>query len=436
MQNLVLTKKHKVYYVKKNPKNLLKRNYIFSIVACALMILWGPITFWIIGIDGAGRTPRILLLFAFINSFHSIQKYSFKRPLLIYFLLGLYMFLNGLIKGGQDSYPKDGIYLLFCDATTAPFMLFLLVNLFRKHFDKTLSIFIGVLYLYTILFAIFATFEEKGGFIRLNGEINANEAALLIAICFLLILLSFIKGNLKLYQVILLSIIPIGVIMQTGSRMAVLMCVIGALSTIIINSKHKKHKIKTLLGTGILAIGIIFILNHTMVGKRMSYTTEQAEEATWATGTAWDLFGDRGIAYYNSWPYFIKNPITGIGFQKWVQLNTLELRAHSEYLVMYLENGIIGLLLYLYIIILFFKNLHQYRKQRNISYVELNTSKYLTLCLILILIANTMLWSFNEYCVFIVYAICYALCPNTNNLIKYNQKEHDNSKLYIKVKTL
>lgn len=174
-------------------------------------------------------------------------------------------------------------------------------------------------------------------------------------------------------------------------------------------SRDKKN-ILSLVG-GILALSIIavityYILEHTLVGERLAGTTTQMEELGLATGTILDLFGDRGIQYYVSWPYFLDNLITGIGLRHWVEDGPTGHVCHSEYLTMYLENGLIGIALYAAFYYQIIKRLLQ-RKAATAG-TDKNIFKYLLLTFIALLFINSVLWSFDALGFFAVYALSYT----------------------------
>lgn len=177
------------------------------------------------------------------------------------------------------------------------------------------------------------------------------------------------------------------------------------------NKKHRSLKSLFLSLTIllVLVVGFLLLMNYSEVGERMASTTEQTEIGT--TGTILDYFGDRGLQYFLSWPYFLRNPITGIGVGNWIGYNPFGLVCHSEYMVQYLEGGLISFVLYCLFWAYMLKQLNLARKK---SYnARIRSPRILLIFILLsILFANSVLWSYDMYCVFIVYALVLGFCQS------------------------
>ena len=183
-------------------------------------------------------------------------------------------------------------------------------------------------------------------------------------------------------------------------------------------SRDKKN-ILSLIG-GIFILGVIavityYILEHTLVGERLTGTSTQVEGGQLETGTILDLFGDRGFQYYVSWPYFLDNLITGIGLRHWAEDGPTGYVCHSEYLTMYLENGLIGIALYVAFYYQIIKRLLQ-RKAATAG-TDKNIFKYLLLVFIAMLFINSVLWSFDALGFFAIYALSYTTASKTTRTI-------------------
>ena len=398
-QNMILLAKSDGHF---NPQERI------SFFACALLILWRPLYAYYLHIDGAGIFTNIILLSAFIINIKQIFSLSIKGPIALYWVLALYITANGLLKGGQEAFPQNGVYQLIASATTAPLLLSIIAPLFIRRFDLTVKSIAITLYFYTFLFLINTRMTEIGGNNRLSGDINANEAAFAFIACYLCLLLLNARGKIRLYWLILLSIPLFSVILLTGSRMALTMFALISIFTGFSHINFKDHKSLPKIIALICSIVIFFfvIQNTTTVGERFSQTGAELEEGGEETGTPLDMLGDRGLAYYISWPYFLDNPVTGIGFQRWRVVNPLGFRAHSEYMVMYLENGVIALALYIIFLSLTIRRIMRRWKFKN--QMDKYTDAILLSAILSIIYANVVLWTFNEYPVFVIYAMCFA----------------------------
>ena len=381
-------------------------NDVFALFSFALLILWRAINAWLLPMDGAGRIPFIFLIFSFILFAGKLDRKSL-RPVVLYFVLAIYMTVNGFLKGSQYNYESSQSFMLIYNIFTAPVLMFLLAIQFRKNFDGTLRFLIGVLFVYVVLFLLNGTIDDEN---RLGGEINANEAALCMAICIDLLLLAYIRKVLPLGIAIILALVPFYGILATASRMAMTMSFIVVLPAFFLSSNKRNARQTFFMVIAMLAVVFLayYVMNFTLLGQRMAETTTQSEDKVYETGTVLDVFGDRGGQYYFSWPYFLQNPITGIGLGNWRRVYFAELVAHSEYMVMYVENGLIAFILYIVFLVSLFKRVSG-KARSGLMGIDKRSSFILMFMLISILFENLVLWAYNEYALFVVYSMVLAI---------------------------
>ena len=389
----------------------------FAFFSCAFLILWGPLYAYCLHFDGKGIAAITMLLLAFVANYKSISRISFNKIYVIYCILAVYMMINGLQKGGQNAFEKDGIYQLCRAALVAPMMMMILTPLLVKHFDRTIKYLVYTLWIYSVMYALNSSFEDVADVQRLTGDINANEAVLYIVTCIICQIVQYVRQHMSFIRLVVQTIPLLVIIIWTGSRMGITMSFIVILFTIFISVDLRKSKNIIRITLLLLILGILsyYVLNNTIVGTRMQGESEDLIERE-ATGTVLDAIGDRGLAYYNSWSYFLENPVTGIGFENWVVENPLEIRAHSEYMVMYVENGIIALVLYIWFIVLIIKRLRHYIHKHKSDIINKRTAYVLLFAMISILYADIVLWTHDEYPVFVIYAMCVALSQYDNRV--------------------
>lgn len=369
--------------------------FILIYVICSV-----PIQRFAQAVDGAGRFPTILLIFCCFLILGKIKNDIFSKPLSIYLILAIYMLFNVLAKG---AYMPAFIY--FKIIFDSVFFMWLVVYLSQINFDKTLWILFIGFYLYTLLCLLNGTMSASE---RLGGAINANTIGLNAFFAMLTALFLYIRKKIKLLSLVVLLILPFYVAILTGSRMTLGASLFIIAGTFIV-SRDKKNILSLIGGIfilGVIAIITYYILEHTLVGERLAGTTTQMEESDLATGTILDLFGDRGIQYYVSWPYFLDNLITGIGLRHWVEDGPTGYVCHSEYLTMYLENGLIGIALYATFYFQIIKRLLQ--RKAIATTKDKSIFKYLLLAFIAMLFINSVLWSFDSLGFFSIYALSYT----------------------------
>lgn len=383
----------------------LKEN--LGLLTIALAVLWRPITLWYIHIDSAARIPLFFFLLSFILLYKEIVRYTLRRPVTLYMFVAIYMVINGFVNDSGKVYEKDGNYLILTHILEPILSMMITIVLARKNFKQTLKWLSWILLFFCILCLRNSGYDEDN---RMNAEINANEIAIHCAICFGLLLLQFIRNKgWTSRSFIIFAFIPIYIIMNTGSRMALGMSALMVLFAWL--SKHGNINLKNIIliiifGGALAYIGN-YVIENTMIGDRLMSTTEQGEELEMTTGTVLDYYGDRGLQYYFSWPYFLENPYTGIGFHKWPLYSPTGLVCHSEYMVQYVECGLIAFVPYVLFLLSLFKILvSNFRHRRGKK--QQSTSIILIALLLSIVFSNTVLWSYNIHAVFIIYGLAFA----------------------------
>ena len=378
----------------------------FVATSVIIAFLWGPLSVWVLGFDAAGRVPFLMLALSLVLYARNILHKSFRYPLSIYCFVAVFMFVNGYIQKGYMNYPSDGVYLMFCAALKAPAIMLLVAAAAKKDFDCTLDWLILALYAYVLLSMFGSGILHTN---RYNLDINANEIALYTAILCALLLLKHHRGRLAFLPLVLFEAIPCYLIILTASRMGLAMISWLFVTSIFIgqNIRNLKSIILTILLVIIFAVGMSFVLKNTQIGGRMlSTTTQTEEEKDVGTSTILDKFGDRGLQYFYSWPYFIEKPITGIGFKNWILYNPYKLVCHSEYMVQYLENGLVAFIPYMVFFIALIRRIGRGKKLPTKKGRQ--SASILQMTMLAIAFSNSVLWSHDMYCIFAVYALCYA----------------------------
>lgn len=362
-----------------------------------LLIIWSPLQIWILKIDGAGRIPA---LFSFISLFIVIlsSRRIFNRVSFLYLTLLIYILINGYIKGGYlYHYPKNPLWLMFW-SLSKPFIAMLLMNYsLRVNFRQTINLITLSLVIYCFFCLLFSSSVES----RVDLDINANEIALTSAIAYGFILLNATYQRYSKLKLLLLAIIPFSTTLMTASRMGFTMIAVVTFYAIIKRTTKPSAKTYFIMFCSLIACVTLFgyILNHTEVGTRFQSTMSTTEEnESLQTGTILDNFGDRGFQYYSSWDLFCDNATTGIGFMSWPLYNPTNHVCHSEYLFQYLENGLIGFLLYLLFLGLLYGKLKQVKSYGNTKYI-------LMAMFISVLFADFVLWTYSSVAVFALYSV-------------------------------
>lgn len=379
-------------------------SYVMAVVG--ILIVWNPLQRWILQIDGAGISPFLLVLSALFLIRRQLRKNLLKKHVIIYFILMIYMFANAYVKHSYFSaYTKGNPeWLMFYNLFISPMVMLLVMYLCSRNVDRSLKFFLFAILCYCVLALFFAGSEEHEG--RLGGGINSNEIALTGSIGFCVALLHVVRKQLSYIALFFFAAIPAATVFASGSRMGFgIIFIAFTLTTLTIVRKGKKMAVLgKLLGICVLGFIVFYALSNTLLGERLAHTSEDTEGMMLATGTILDLFGDRGLQYYFSWPYFVDNLATGIGFQKWRELFINDLCFHSEWLVQYCEGGLIAFALYL---VFFFGTIHSIKNTKLYKNEEIRRTRNTLLSVMCaIAFANFVLWTYNSVPIFVIYALC------------------------------
>lgn len=111
-------------------------------------------------------------------------------------------------------------------------------------------------------------------------------------------------------------------------------------------------------------VGVEYVMDNTYLGERLSNTSEQAESRiNYASDSKFLQFvGDRAPHYVLGWEIFKQHPVTGIGLNNFIHVSGYTERLHTEYMVQFTENGLIGFILFVLYNFWYIKNLNRLRR--------------------------------------------------------------------------
>ena len=404
----------------------------FSCIVAFIVLLWAPLNRWVIGIDGAGRIPLALLLLACILLGSKIGTVSLKKPLTIYIVFAFYVLINGLVHESYLNYEGNGIYVMTVNLL-CPVLFLLVVSCIAYYdFDKTLKWITWSLLLYCLLCILFGKMSDDE---RLGGELNANGMAIYADFAFYCLLLQYMIGKRSLISLLIFSINPIFLIVITGSRTGFLLLVIVAVLSILLFYKrgHIGSVFLVVTIAVVLVLGFSYVMNNTVLGERLQNSATQMEGNKYETGTVIDKFGDRGPQFYWSWPYFLEHPVFGIGLANWRNASGFPYVLHSEWLVQYVENGLVALFTYLLFFFTLLKN--AMLVSRRLYDSDKRIMRILIYSLLSVFLLNFASWTYNCYCVFAFYAFVYSFTKQKKNIMR-NCLKIDKKRLYRRKKVI
>lgn len=377
-------------------KKYLKFEYFYIF----MVLIWVPFQKFILKVDGASKT--ILLLTIFFISLMIVKKdfvrIGLNKPLIIWCFWVIYSILNSVIIGNGLEIPNTTIFTLLI----VPYILMITISfMVLKDQNRLINVLIVGMYVSIIIVLIF---NKSTGQDRYGGDMNSNTVGIMSTVLLMFLYLKFIYKSSSLKLFLILSVIPLFIIIYTGSRTAfggALMLILGHL--IINRSKNIFITvIKFVIGLAIILLPLNFIIHNSTLGERILSTTEQGDKLDFETGNVIiDNFGDRGIFYYLGWQIFKKNPITGIGLGNYRFYNESGLTQHSEYMIQLTELGIIGFLIFIFFYTSVFNKLIILKKQsKKRKHLEIN---FVFLIIILTMITATRM--FNQWYLYSVIGV-------------------------------
>lgn len=374
-------------------------------MAVVLAVTWLPIQAGLLPFDGAGRIPFLMMTMGVLLVLPSCWRLFFKGPSLVYFLLAVYMFINAMAKGCVAEMGGT-VFAVVSGVFGSLLFMWLLMYLYRCNVNNTLD----VLQLAFLLYCLLCLFTNGLSGDRLGTLVNANTIALNAVFSVFVSCFSYLRKHITSTRLACYVVLPLFMIMRSGSRTAFLVFAVTMFYLLILSSRRHGKSRNSILkyAFAVIAAAALFVVTvkFSMVGERVMTTTTQVEGSVSETGTILDIFGDRGLQYYLSWSYFMDNMLTGIGLRKWLTVGITGLVFHSEYLVQYCENGLVGFTLYMTFIVSLFVHMHRSRKAaRDSGSSDMAYLSFVTLSLVMIVIINFFYWTYDQYYVFVSYAI-------------------------------
>ncbi len=370
-------------------KKYLKFEYLYI----AIIIVWVPLSRFILKADGAARSITVLTLFliTYLSLKKDFLKIAMSKPLIIWGLWVLYAFFNTLYKGLDGELPVYSFLTLLI----VPYLLMVLISfLSLKNYYELINVLIFSFYLSLIIILLFNknSFEDD----RYGGEMNSNTVGLMSVVLLMFIYLKYFFKRISLNLFLIIGSIPVILIILTGSKTAFGGLILLYFSHLVVNRSKStvKNIVKSLAAIILLLIPLNYLVNNTQLGERILKTTEAGEELGLDTGNEFlNKFGDRGLYYYFGWKVFEDNPVTGIGLNNYKSYMDEEYSLHTEYMIQLAELGIIGFILFLSFYFSIIKNLLGLRKiKTKRKSIEINLALIIILLLMITATRMFVIW--------------------------------------------
>ena len=371
----------------------------------AFCFLWPVIWAYYLHIDAAGRMLLLFSIIALLLNFGEFKKkkrHFGSAAFVCWTILVVYSFVNSMVKGFVSEF---GALSFIQNNFLIPFV-FLFVTIVQIDNDpfRCLNVLLLVQLVYLVIGASHISlmlFDERSG----NNELG-NALPTVASTCAFVASLLFcdrkLKGGWIVYLIIITFVLAIIVICATRKAL-------GALVLILIGmmlGRFQKLNLKSIfvcfLAAIVMFIGLQRIMDNTLIGTRLEERSDTFNVPLSSNQQVNDflmlLLDDRALQYYECINIHHEYPLTGVGLLNYVVINNANFRLHSEYLVHYYENGIIGLILLLLFYFILLKRLNQKRKTGDNIFLKL-------FGLLSVLFLNLTTWTYNSLNVMLVYAV-------------------------------
>lgn len=370
-------------------------NYLYI----GYIILWPLFFKFILPIDGSGRIYMLLsVLMLLVNLLNKKFSSILKHPVFIFWLIWiLYTIINWMSAGipPMDNVPT---FSFMFDTFCLPLLsMWVVAYEMQRRPYRLVKLMIYVFTVYLLLGLILQGIY--GGFSGRDTLTLGNGFAL-TALC--LIVIACIGYTVKLLnKYMFLSLVAIATIaiFVIATRKAFL----GELIILFFFYLSNYEKINWSLIVKIVALCFVIyilislILPNTEMGERFMTLEEDAELYNTSNYKILSLLGDRAYFYIVGWEMFLDNPINGIGIQNFMPVTGYSEPIHSEYIVQLVENGIIGLCIYLLFVASLFKT------TKKIYIIPFRRISYGWLLCILFISLTAWLYDMSQY--FMIYGI-------------------------------
>lgn len=309
--------------------------------------------------DGTGYGLTILsalAIFLFVRN-HKIK--TFTQSIIFWALLMSYHLLNCYFRGILN--PEYSIFTItvrnLALLTCVPFL----------YYQNRIKIIYIILFAFLYnLIATYLTGTTDESEERLTGIYYTTQLGQMAGLaCCLISLLIYLQKKMWLYS---LYIIPIGIMMLSGSRNGLLV-VCFALVMLLVAYISKGNVVKMLFFIVLAFVGYNYLQTTEIYDRLMNVSSEYS---ILQTGTVWDkILGDRINYYVIGFQNFLDNPIYGIGLLNFQEYNNYKYPLHTESMTHLAEGGLIGITLYILFLRSYIRQFVRFCSFRNILFNQM-----------------------------------------------------------------
>ena len=316
----------------------------------SLILFTLPPTWWYFHLPGKHFFGDVIFIIPFIYYAQNkkFQHIAISFPLVIWMLLTVYHFVNGICNNVPSVDVMDLIHGFKIYACIVIVAYWACID-FKKTTRILIISFLARCLVGLLLTLMFGGMDFDDRMTGMGG--SATQTGQAAAITGVFIVYYNVIKKCDLTKNILLFSIPFMVVILTQSRNSLAMLLISVFTTAIMyaNRSRKMSIVKSLLASFLLIalmyLSLSLFMESAFMERAISVTEKSEHDLAryYSTGTIFDtILGDRIVYYITGWRLFLTKPLTGIGMWNYLYLTHGVYPLHSEYMVHLCEGGIIG----------------------------------------------------------------------------------------------
>lgn len=315
-----------------------------------VLIIWDALKVYL-NLSAPATQLAILLplfLIAVLDSFNSqFLKIVFSRPVVIWLIWIIYASINTFLINDFTPHRDINPFVLTSAMIISLSFLVFIVNK-QTSMDRLINVLLWAYFTRLLISLVFDRIAIKGhDFVaRFGIDFNSNLVGFGALFIIILLLIKKIYSNKieKIYY--LFAGLSIYTIIISASKKTFIALIISLIFYIFISREKMlfKNIVKYTVSTFIISVCILWVLNNTSLGLRLTDSYDRTQHANKVEA----MFDNRLAQYIYGWEVFKEHPINGVGLSNFVNVSGFSTPLHTEYMVQIAECGLIGFTLFIF----------------------------------------------------------------------------------------
>lgn len=395
-------------------------NSIINLFYLSFILVWQPIRLLFIHADAKGRIQFFLTLLVLLINFAynpEVKKILFRKPFVIWLCWIVFAFINMMIKG--YNYTSNTPLFFFVNNLFTPYFAMVLTcqeyNVSKKRFIKVVVI-SALLYCVLGYFFMGRVRSEDDSSFSLGNSLAVSASLSAFFLC-----IARLNKQMKAVTFVSLISFVLVVVITTATRKAfgVVLIIMAFYFLSLIGLKRRNVLLVAIMTIGAY-IGLNYMMENTNLGERLSNIDEQAmnQNVIYNDSEFLKFVGDRAPHYVYGWAIFKTHPITGVGLCNFQSVSGFYERLHTDYMIQFAENGLIGLALFVWYYLWFILHILTLRRQpHNKGYLLFGLG-----WIVAVLFLGLTAWTYDSPMIFICSGVIASLIiSDSKNVTQYEK---------------